>query len=151
MMKRAKSSILNEEQENEFRKLCSGLRVSSLTTNAGQCKLILTKSFRKTKLEILNKNPKVEVYEDFLSEQEIILLSKEVSKFPFETAQTLDDDGEHTEVDFRVEVMIYDSESRMVKDLQYLIKDITGLSPDTEDYLQVFCCHLLEMPLKPPA
>ena len=79
------------------------------------------------------------------------MLSKEVSKFPFETAQTLDDDGEHTEVDFRVEVMIYDSESRMVKDLQYLIKDITGLSPDTEDYLQVFCCHLLEMPLKPPA
>ena len=132
LMKRGNLSIMSKEQETEFRKLCSNSKMYSQIKNDAQCKTLLTYSWRKIKLEIVNKNPIVEVYHDFLSDQEILLLSNEVSKFPFQTAQTSNDD-----VDFRVEVMIDGIESQLVRDLHFLIDDVTGLSTDEEDYLQV--------------
>ena len=45
-----------------------------------------------------------------------MLLSKEFSKFPFQTTQSSDDFGHHHDVDFRVEVLIDGIESNLVRE-----------------------------------
>ena len=95
-------------------------------------------NFRLAKVEIINENPLVELYEDFLSLQELDILTREISRYSFQTAQTLDEYGDQNDVDFRVEVMIDDMDSKVVKDLHSKIEEVAVLSTNQEDdYVQV--------------
>ena len=95
-------------------------------------------NFRLAKVEIINENPLVELYEDFLSLQELDILTRDISRYSFQTAQTLDKYGDQNDVDFRVEVMIDDMDSKVVKDLHSKIEEVAILSTNQEDdYVQV--------------
>ena len=95
-------------------------------------------NFRLAKVEIINENPLVELYEDFLSLQELDILTRDISRYSFQTAQTLDKYGDQNDVDFRVEVMIDDMDSIVVKDLHSKIEEVAILSTNQEDdYVQV--------------
>ena len=95
-------------------------------------------NFRLAKVEIINENPLVELYEDFLSLQELDILTRDISRYSFQTAQTLDKYGDRNDVDFRVEVMIDDMDSKVVKDLHSKIEEVAILSTNQEEhYVQV--------------
>ena len=95
-------------------------------------------NFRLAKVELINENPLVELYEDFLSLQELDILTRDISRYSFQTAQTLDKYGDQNDVDFRVEVMIDDMDSIVVKDLHSKIEEVAILSTNQEDdYVQV--------------
>ena len=88
-------------------------------------------------MEVLNENPLVEIYDDFLSEKELDIFTMEVSKYPYETGQTVDDYGIDHDVDFKVQVDIDNVDNKIVDDFQTII-DITGLATDKKDYIAVF-------------
>ena len=95
-------------------------------------------NFRLAKVEIINENPLVELYEDFLSLQELDILTRDISRYSFQTAQTLDKYGDQNDVDFRVEVWIDDMDSKVVKDLHSKIEEVAILSTNQEEhYVQV--------------
>ena len=138
--------LMDEAKENldyvrnyfKYKSLCTEHKETYSMKNNGKCKTVLTPSWRVARVQVLNENPLVEVYEEFLSEQEVRWLSAELSQFSFEEGLASNDYGVNEKVTFKEQKDIYNSDNKVVDYIQKVFDDHTGLVPDPDDYIQVF-------------
>ena len=93
-----------------FKNLCRTRRNTFPVENNGFCKLIHKPGFKRVNLEVLNEYPLVEVYEDFLSENEFEIFTAERLKYPID---------------------------EYVNGEQKIIDELLGLSQEAENYTEV--------------
>ena len=137
LMGEAKEELIDQRNYIKFKRLCTEHKETYSIKNNGKCKAVLTPSWRVSKVQVLNENPLIEVYEEFLSEQEIGKFSKELSQFSFEAGTTANNFGISENVTFKEQKDIYNTENKVVDHFQKVFDDHTGLYPDSEDYIQV--------------
>ena len=137
LMKRAAEALKDIRNWLNYKHLCTGFKLTHSENGNGICKTMITSSLRVAKVEVLNEDPLVEIYEDFLSPKELDKFSGELSSYSFEPGLASNEDGTNDNVTFKVQKDIYNVDNKVVNDIQKIIDDLTGLLPDVEDYTQV--------------
>ena len=100
------------------------------------CKMFLTPSLRFAKVEVLNENPLVEIYEDVLTQKEFNRFVAELANYTFQPGTVWHPEGNVT-VTFKMEKDVFNMDNKVVDDTQKIFDELTGLFPDENDYTQV--------------
>ena len=70
LMKKSAEKLKDAENKIKFKNLCTNSKITFPMNKKGICKIIKT-NLRLVKVEVLNENPPVELYKDFLSPKEL--------------------------------------------------------------------------------
>ena len=137
LMKKAEKKLKDAMNSLEFKNLCKIQNVTFPMKSHGLCMFLVLPNLRTAKVEVINENPRVELYEDFLSDKELDMFTREVSKYPYIVGTTADDSGISSDCDFKVQKDIYYKENKIVDEFLAIMDYVTGLGTDEEDYIEV--------------
>ena len=122
---------------SRFESLCKSESMIFPSNSKGFCRHYVLNSFRTVKVEVLNKEPRLEIYEDFLSEKELQKYKDELSSFEWEIGTIQTDFGVNENVTFKKQKVINNDENKFIDWFQKLTDQLTGLFPEDEDYIEV--------------
>ena len=137
LMNKADERLEDLEDNFKFRNLCSHSKIIYPLHGSGVCTTVMTPTFRIAKVEVLNTDPLVAIYDDFLSQNEFDTFTSELSKYPFEIGSVSDEYGDDENVTFKVQKDIDNTENKVVDEIQKIMDEIAELFPDEDDYTQV--------------